>query len=395
MTTDLTGRITAYAAGLDGATPCGPEAEDDAARAALAAAADHELLEVVAARPLELGSLCELRTAVAGASALADSVLAVHGLGSCVVLRGAGPDLREAWTPRLTDGKACLAFAISEDGAGSDVGAIATTAARDGDDWVLSGAKRWISNAGVADAYVVFARTDDADRRAGLDAFLVEADTDGVHIEREHLLAPHPIGRLVLDGARVQDAARLDPRFDGCAGPDGIELAGEAGPGNGAGWALAMGTLERFRPSVGAAALGLGLRALGDARDHALEREQFGKPLARLSTVAQALATAWTDLEAARGLVNAAVQAHERRAAGGSLDARSRAAGSMAKWYATEAAQRAVDACVQVMGARGVLSGGRMEALYREVRALRIYEGASEIQGLLVARELMDQEGHR
>ena len=257
-----------------------------------------------------------------------------------------------------------MAFALSEPEAGSDVAAIATTARPDGDGWVLDGTKTWISNGGIADTYTLFARTGEAPGSRGLSAFVVHADAPGFHVtERIDVIAPHPLATIVLDGCRV---AR-----------DG--LIGEPG----AGFRIALATLDVFRPTVGAAALGFARRALDETLARTAARRLFGAPLADLQIVQGKLAEMAVEVDAAALLVYRAAWAKD-----GGADRVTREA-AMAKLFATEAAQRVVDAAVQLHGGMGVRSGHPVERLYREVRALRIYEGASEVQQVVIARDLL------
>ncbi|MGZ3429801.1 MAG: acyl-CoA dehydrogenase family protein [Polyangia bacterium] len=251
---------------------------------------------------------------------------------------------------------------MTEPDAGSDVSAITTRAVRDGDHYLVSGTKCFISNAGVADSYVLFARTSD-DRHRGLSAFLLDGGASGLTITPTELIAPHPIGTLKLDGVRIAASARL----------------GEEGDG----FALAMSTLDFFRTSVGAAALGMAARAFDEARARVLARKQFGRPLADFQATQMALADMALDVAAARLLVFSAAHRIDTSDGPGTVDA------AMAKLYATEAAQRVVDRAVQLFGGQGVVSGCIVERLYREVRALRIYEGTSEIQKLVIGKALL------
>lgn len=312
-----------------------------------------------AARAPELRTICLVREALAAASAVADAAFAVQGLGSFPVALAASDALKRGWLPRVASGDAVAAFALTEPEAGSDAAAVATTARRDGDAYVLDGTKTLISNAAIASFFVVFARTSH-DSRAGLSAFLVEADRPGIRLVRSiDLLAPHPIGELAFDGCRVPAAQRL----------------GEEGGG----LKLALATVDFFRASVGAAACGLARRALEEARARVLARRQFGAALATFQATRFAIADMATELDAARLLVYRAAWLRDHDGRRMSREA------SMAKLFATEAAQRIVDRAVQLHGGRGVERGAVVERLYREVRALRIYEGASEIQRLVIA----------
>jgi acyl-CoA dehydrogenase len=263
-------------------------------------------------------------------------------------------------------GDAMAAFAMTEPGAGSDVAAIATRAVRDGDAYVIDGRKSLISNAGLADFYVVFATTDPEAGRDGLSAFLVPSDAPGLRFVGPQVLsAPHPLGEVALEGCRVPADHRLG--------------------GEGEGFRIGMATLDRLRPSVGAAACGMAARALREALRHAVRREQFGRPLADFQLVQEKLGRAATELAAARLLVYRA--AWERD--GGAE--RTNVESAMAKAFATETAQRVVDEAVQSRGGRGVVADSPVDRLYRSVRALRIYEGTTEIQRLIVAGHLIEE----
>ncbi len=313
-------------------------------------------------QPLDVRALCLARETLAYRSALADLAIAMQGLCAAPIARFGTPQQRERWLPQLFSGEALGAFALSEREAGSDVAAIATRARRDGNDYVLDGEKTWISNAGVADRYVVFARTSD-ERRHGLSAFVVEAGASGFERgERIETISPHPLGSLRFEDCRVSAACRL----------------GEEGQG----FAIAMATLEIFRPTVGAAAAGFARRALSETLAHVKERCIFGAPLADLQMTQAAIAQMAADVDASALLVYRAAWAKDR----GKRIGRE---GAMAKWFATEAAGRVADRAVQLLGARGVTRGEVVERIYRDVRALRIYEGANEIQQLIVARDLL------
>jgi acyl-CoA dehydrogenase len=305
--------------------------------------------------------LCELREGLAHGSTEAETALALQGLGGYPILQAASPEIRETWLPRLSSGEAVAAFALSEPEAGSDAAALALRAERDSDGFRLSGTKMWISNAPEADVYSVFARTSD-DARQGITAFAVPRDSAGVTGDHLELLSPHPIGRLDFDDVRVQ--------------PE--HVLGEVGRG----FALAMDTLDRFRPSVGAFGVGMGQAALDAAVAYTAKRQAFGKPLAHFQAVGHQLADVATELQAARLLVLHAAAQYDA----GIRPVRK--ASAMAKLFATETAQRAVDIAIQVHGARALEKGHLLEHLYREVRAPRIYEGASEVQREIIAREL-------
>lgn len=315
----------------------------------------------------ELRSVCLLREAIAASSALADSVFAVQGLGSYPIALVGDDDLKKRYLPRVARGAAIAAFALTEAAAGSDAGALETTALRDGGDYVLDGTKTLISNAGIASFFTVFAKTNPSGGRKGISAFLVDADAPGFRVTRSiPLLAPHPIGELALEGCRVPADRRLG--------------------GEGDGLKIALATLDFFRASVAAAACGLATRALREARSRAQGRVQFGSPLAEFQATRFALADMATELDAARLLVYRAAWMKDQGA-----DRITRQA-STAKLFATEAAQRIVDRAVQMHGGAGVVRGAVVERLYREVRALRIYEGTSEIQRLVIADRVLNEE---
>jgi len=308
--------------------------------------------------------LCLLREGLAHGCTEAETALALQGLGGYPILRSARPEIREAWIPQLAAGEAVAAFALSEPEAGSDAAALALRADRDGDGFRLTGTKTWISNAPEADVYSVFARTSDSGAK-GITAFAVPCESEGLSGEHLDLLAPHAIGRLDFDGAQV--TAR--------------QVLGEVGGG----FAVAMDTLDLFRPSVGAFGVGMGQAALDAAVAYTAEREAFGKPLAGFQAVAHQLADVATQLQAARLLVQDAAAQYDA----GVRPVRK--ASAMAKLFATETAQRAVDVAIQVHGARALEQGHLLEHLYREVRAPRIYEGASEVQREIIARELYNE----
>ncbi len=308
--------------------------------------------------------LCLLREALARESTEAETALALQGLGGRPIALAGRPAVAARWVPAVAAGRAVAAFALSEPGAGSDAAALELRAepAAAGDGWRLLGEKTWISNAPDADVYTVFARTTPGVRGRGVTAFAVPGDAPGLAGSPLELLAPHPIGRLRFDGVPV--------------GPE--QVLGEVDHG----FALAMRSLDLFRPSVGAAAVGMAQAALDAAVAHAETRHAFGRPLREQQAVAHALADMATRISAARLLVYAAASLADAGRAGAT------AAAAMAKLQATETAQAVVDAAVQVHGAAGLERGHLLEHLYREVRALRIYEGTSEIQRTIVAREL-------
>ena len=314
-------------------------------------------------------SCCLAREALAAASPLADAVFALQALGTLPLLLADDSPMRERWVADAIRGRAMAAFAMTEAEAGSDVAAIATTATRDGQSYRLNGAKTFISNAGIADFYTVFASTDPAAGGKGLSCFVVPAESPGLRfVGPQRLSAPHPLGEIAFEDCRVPASHRL----------------GEEGRG----LALGLQTLDLLRATVGAAACGMASRALAEALDHAARRRQFGRPLADFQLVQQKLARMTIDLTAARLLVYRAAWEADHGAERVTLEA------AMAKAFATEAAQRIVDDAVQVLGGAGVMASHPVDRLYRSVRALRIYEGTTEIQHLVIAGRLMkDREG--
>ena len=307
--------------------------------------------------------LCLLRESLATQSTEAETALALQGLGSYPVLQSGRAEQVRRWLPAVAAGDAVAAFALSEPGAGSDAAALELAAEPDGSGWRLTGEKMWISNAPEADFYTVFARTTAGARARGVSAFVVPAGRPGLSGEHLDMVSPHPIGTLTFDGVPVH------------AG----ELLGERDRG----FAVAMRTLDLFRPSVGAFAVGMAQAALDAAVAHASSRAAFGGPLTDQQAVAHLLAEMATRTEAARLLVYSAAAALDEGTA--AVAGRS----AMAKLLATETAQFVVDAAVQIHGARALQRGHPLEHLYREVRAPRIYEGASEIQRTIIARELL------
>lgn len=343
-------------------------AVDEAGRDAIRLCAAHGLCRLLVpiehgGNGLDLRAVCLVREAIAAVSGLADSVFAVQGLGSYPLAAASNPSLAERFLPLVADGRAIVAFALTEPEAGSDAGALVTRARHDGDDYVIDGCKTFISNATIASLFVVFARTADAPKRA-ISAFVVQAGTPGLTIARRMTVtAPHPIAELRLDGCRVASSQRLGEEGDGMR--------------------LALGTLDFFRTSVGAAACGMASRALAEATARAKSRRQFGSRVADFQLTQAALADMATELDAARLLVYRAAWLKDTG------QPRVTRESATAKLFATEAAQRIVDRAVQIHGGTGVERGTVVERLYREVRAPRIYEGTSEIQRLVIARELI------
>ncbi|MBE8518178.1 acyl-CoA dehydrogenase family protein [Amycolatopsis sp. H6(2020)] len=313
--------------------------------------------------------LCILRENLATVSTEAETALALQGLGSYPVLQSGRDEQVARWLPAVAAGDAVAAFALTEPDAGSDAAALSLAAEPDGDGWRLTGSKMWISNAPEADFYTVFARTTPGAGARGVSAFVVPADRPGLGGEHLDLVSPHPIGTVTFDGVPVLRE----------------ELLGEENRG----FAVAMRTLDLFRPSVGAFAVGMAQAALDAAVSHTSSREAFGGPLIKQQAVAHTLAEMATRTEAARLLVYAAAGAYDA----GEQNLGGRAA--MAKLFATEAAQFVVDAAVQLHGARALRRGHLLEHLYREVRAPRIYEGASEIQRTIIARWLASSASGR
>ena len=329
---------------------------------------------------LDSRALCVARETLAYHDGLADFAFAMQGLGSGAITLAGSEAQKARWLPAVAKGEAIAVFALSEPDAGSDVAAMTTRARRDGDAWVLDGCKTWISNGGIADFYCVFARSGDGagtgtSTSAGMrmstgtgtgdiSAFIVPADVPGLTIgERIEMIAPHPLARLTFAGCRVPAAALL-----------GAE---------GEGFKLAMRTLDIFRASVAAAALGFARRALDEALGRSRERRMFGTTLSDLQLTQAKLAEMATAIDASALLTYRAAWLHDVRQVQTTKEA------AMAKLTATESAQQVIDAAVQLFGGLGVTRGQVVERLYREIRALRIYEGATEVQKLIVARELL------
>ena len=310
--------------------------------------------------------LCLIREGLARGCTEAETAFAVQGLGTFPILHAGQRDVVDAWMPRIAAGEAVAAFALTEPDAGSDVAALSLRAEPDGDGHRLYGEKIWISNAPDADVYTVFARTTDGAGARGLTAFLVPGDSEGLSGEPLEMLSPHAIGRLVFDGVPVPREHRL----------------GEID----AGFRVAMQTLDMFRPSVGAFATGMALAALDAAVRHATERRAFGRTLREFQAVSHRLADVAARVQAARLAVHAAATAYDRGIRPVTQ------ASAIAKLLATEVAQEAVDAAIQVHGARALQRGHILEHLYREVRAPRIYEGASDIQREIIARGMFPRE---
>jgi acyl-CoA dehydrogenase len=317
---------------------------------------------------LDVRTLALARETLAAHSGLADFAFAMQGLGAGPISLYGNAAQRAAWLPKTRSGAVIAAFALSEPASGSDVANIAATARRDGGDYVLDGEKTWISNGGIADLYIVFARTGEAPGARGLSAFIVAGDNPGMTIaERLHVIAPHPLARLRFENCRVPASA----------------MVGKPGEG----FKIAMGTLDVFRTTVAAAALGFARRALSETLKRASQRALFGAPMADLQMVQGHLADMALEIDAAALLVYRAAWTKDMGAARVTKEA------AMAKLYATEAAQRIIDAAVQLHGGDGVRAGHPVETLYREIRALRIYEGASDVQKVVIARAVLSEIG--
>jgi acyl-CoA dehydrogenase len=314
---------------------------------------------------LDVRTLCIAREILAWHDGLADLAFAMQGLGTHSISAFGSTELKAKYLPPVCAGRKIAAFALSEPRSGSDVAAIETTVKPDGADQVrIDGVKTWISNGGIADHYVVFARSGEAPGARGLSAFVVDADTPGFTVaERLEVIAPHPLATLRFESCRVPVANRL------------------GAPGEG--FKVAMATLDVFRSSVGAAALGFARRALAETLNRVSTRHLYGAPLADLQMTQAALADSSAEVDAAALLVYRAAWTKDRGAARIAREA------SIAKMYATEIAQHVVDRAVQLHGGEGVRVGAKVEQLYREVRALRIYEGATEVQKVIIAREML------
>jgi acyl-CoA dehydrogenase len=314
---------------------------------------------------LDVRSLCLAREILARSSGLADFALAMQGLGSVPITLYGSEDQKRAFLPRVVAGSAIAAFALSEPDAGSDVAAVATTATREGDAWRLDGVKTWISNGGLATYYVIFARTGEGPGAKGLSAFIVDADTPGLDAsERIEVIAPHPLATLRLRGCRVP----------------ADRLLGKPGEG----FKIAMATLDSFRSTVGAAALGFARRAMDEAGARAHKRRMFGKALAEFQLTQVKLGEMALSIDASALLIYRA--AWNKDVLGGRITREA----SMAKLFATESAQEVIDAAVQLFGGLGVVRGTTVERLYREIRALRIYEGASEVLKLIIGSKELE-----
>jgi len=317
---------------------------------------------------LDARSLCICREVLARHGGLADFGFAMQGLGTGAISLFGSDEQKARYLPAVARGQSLAAFALSEQAAGSDVSALALSATPEGDGWRLDGEKTWISNAGIADLYVVFARTGEAPGAKGLSAFIVEANAPGFAVSKTiDLIAPHPIGKLALDGVKV---TRRD-------------MVGEPGRG----FAVAMATLDVFRTTVGAAALGFARRAMDEAVKHAKTRKLFGGTLSDLQLTKAKIADMALAIDAAALLIYRSAWTKDVKGARVTRES------AMAKLYATEEAQKVIDSAVQIFGGLGVTRGNIAETLYREIRALRIYEGASEVQKVVIAGRVLADAG--
>ena len=322
-----------------------------------------------AADAIDTRGICLMRETLARHSGLADFAFAMQGLGSGAISLAGTEEQRQTYLPRVATGEWIAAFALSEPEAGSDVAAMQCSARVEGDHAVLNGSKTWISNGGIADFYVVFARTGEAAGSRGISAFIVDADTPGLEIaERIQVIAPHPLATLRFIECRVPLSRR-------------VGAAGE-------GFKIAMRTLDVFRTSVAAAALGFARRALDEALARATQRKMFGQSLADFQLTQAKLAQMATTIDSSALLTYRAAWQRDQ-----GLNVTKEAA--MAKMVSTEGAQQVIDAAVQIWGGMGVVSDHPVERLYREIRALRIYEGATEVQQLIIARELLKEQQTR
>lgn len=349
---------------------------DGACRRLVRALGEGGLLAAAVAPPdgdaaaIDSRAVCLARETLAWSDGLADFAFAMQGLGAGAIGLAGSPELRATVLPQIRSGEWLAAFALSEKEAGSDVAGMTCAARLDGDRYVIDGEKTWISNGGIADVYTLFARTGEAPGARGISAFIVFPDDPGFSItERIDVIAPHPLATLCFENCRIPISRLL------------------GAPGGG--FKLAMQTLDIFRASVAAAALGFARRALDEALDHTRNRKIFGGTLADLQITQAALGDMATEIDAAALLTYRAAWRRDVQRLSTTREA------AMAKMTATETAQRVIDRAVQMFGGRGVRRGEIVESLYREIRALRIYEGATEVQRLIVAREMMKQAGAR
>ena len=343
---------------------------DGACRGLVAALGEGGWLKLTAVDPddpastLDVRSLCLMRETLARHDGLADFAFAMQGLGTGAISLFGSDQQKRRWLPLTRSGKALSAFALSEPRSGSDVANMDLAAIRDGDDYVLDGEKTWISNGGIADVYTVFARTGEGPGARGISAFVVPADTPGLAVaERLEVVAPHPLARLAFAGCRVPQSAMIGRPGDG--------------------FRIAMSVLDVFRSTVAAAALGFARRALDESLSRAAERQLFGAPLFELQMVQGHIADMALEIDAAALLVYRAAWLKDSGAPRISREA------AMAKLFSTDRAQEVIDKAVQLHGGDGVRRGHIVESLYREIRALRIYEGASDVQKVIIARQTM------
>lgn len=346
-----------------------PEPEDDRAareraRSLLAAMGEADLYAPI--RDRDLRGCCLSREMAGAASPLADAVWALQALGTTPILIADNETARERWVDDAVAGRAMAAFAMTEEEAGSDIASMETKAIREGEAYLLNGEKIFISNAGIADFYTVFAVTDPEAGTRGLSCFVVPADADGLEfVEAQELASPHPLGKIAFRDCRVPASARL----------------GDEGQG----FKLGMMTLDRLRPTVAAAACGMARRALDEAMDHATTRRQFDQPLSDFQLIKEKIGRMATDLDAARLLVYRAAREADRGKERISTES------AMAKAFATEAAQDIIDEAIQILGGRGVMKKHPVDRLYRSIRSLRIYEGTTEIQRLIIADRVLEE----
>ncbi|MEP3438276.1 MAG: acyl-CoA dehydrogenase family protein [Hoeflea sp.] len=343
---------------------------DETCKALVRALGEAGWLRLSAVDPADVGSridvrsLCILRETLARHDGLADFAFAMQGLGTGAISLFGTAEQKSRWLTQTRAGMALAAFALSEPASGSDVANMAMTATRDGNDYILDGEKTWISNGGIADVYTVFARTGEAPGAKGLSVFIVPADTSGLEIaERLEVVAPHPLARLEFSGCRVPASAMI------------------GNPGEG--FRIAMSVLDVFRSTVAAAALGFARRALDESLKRVRERQLFGAPMSELQMVQGHIADMALDVDASALLVYRAAWLKDQGAPRVSREA------AMAKLYATDHAQDVIDKAVQLHGGDGVRKGHIVESLYREIRALRIYEGASDVQKVVIARQTL------
>jgi acyl-CoA dehydrogenase len=312
----------------------------------------------------DVRSLCIIRETLARHDGLADFVFAMQGLGSGTITLFGSEENKTEYLPFVANGEKMAAFALTELESGSDVANMTTTAELNDDHYIINGAKTFISNGGIADYYVLFARTGDTPGAKGLSAFILDADTAGLEVtERINVTAPHPLATLSFKNCKIEKTKRLGNSGDG--------------------FKAAMATLDIFRTTVGAAALGFSRCALSEAATRTNERNLFGAPLNNLQLVQGMLAECATDVDTSALLIYRAAWIRDTK------ERRVTREAAMAKMHSTETAQQVIDKAIQIFGGQGVVSGVKVEELYREIRALRIYEGATEVQKVIIARELL------